>query len=80
MEVFKGSKLDKALLEKLKILSLSINIVLVDAEEKQISGPFVKNRVDKFREIVYDADDVLDSVAPKAMQCKMDYGSHLPIP
>lgn len=62
------------------ILSLSMNTVLVDVEEKQICGPFVKNQVDKFREVVYDADGVLDYVAFKAMQCKMDYGSHLTIP
>ncbi|KEH17610.1 NBS-LRR type disease resistance protein [Medicago truncatula] len=72
IDFFRGNHLDETLLDKLKMLLLSVTIVLNDAEEKQFFDPFVKEWVDKLKNAAYDADDVLDEIATKAIQDKMD--------
>lgn len=71
----RGSPLDEALLQRLRILLLSVNVVLGDAEEKQIVDPCVKTWVDQLKEAVYDAEDVLDQIATQALQQAVDYES-----
>ncbi|KAK7263932.1 hypothetical protein RJT34_31531 [Clitoria ternatea] len=73
---FRGNHLDEALLDKLKMLLLSVTTVLSDAEERQFIDPLVKDWVDRLKNAAYDADDVLDEIATKAMQDKMDSGFH----
>ncbi|PNX95127.1 disease resistance rpp13-like protein 1-like [Trifolium pratense] len=72
VDFFRGNHLDEALLEKLKMLLLSVITVLNDAEEKQFVDPLVKEWVDRLKNVAYDADDVLDEIATKAIQDKMD--------
>lgn len=72
IDFFRGNHLDEALLDKLKMFLLSVTTVLNDAEEKQFFDPFVKEWVDKLKNAAYDADDVLDEIATKAIQDKMD--------
>ena len=43
-----------------------INAVLNDAEEKQITNPAVKERVNELKDVAYDAEDVLDEIATDA--------------
>ncbi|GAU46040.1 hypothetical protein TSUD_268830, partial [Trifolium subterraneum] len=74
IDFFRGNHLDEALLEKLKMLLLSVTTVLNDAEEKQFVDPLVKEWVDRLKSVAYDADDVLDEIATKAIQDKMDPG------
>lgn len=76
IEFFRGNHLDEALLEKLKMLLLSVTSVLSDAEEKQFIDPLVKDWVDRLRNAAYDADDILDEIATKALLDKMDSGFH----
>ncbi|TKY68339.1 putative disease resistance RPP13 protein 1 [Spatholobus suberectus] len=71
LKFFSGNNLDKAL-EELKTRLLSVNALLGDAEEKQVNDTFVKSWVDKLREAVYDAEDVLDQIATKALQCNVE--------
>ncbi|XP_061354236.1 putative disease resistance RPP13-like protein 1, partial [Gastrolobium bilobum] len=76
IDFFRGNHLDEALLVKLKMLLLSVTTVISDAEEKQFIDPLVKEWVDRLKNAAYDADDVLDEIATKAMQDKMDSGFH----
>ncbi|XP_058783064.1 putative disease resistance RPP13-like protein 1 [Vicia villosa] len=76
IDFFRGNHLDEALLHKLKMLLLSVNTVLNDAEDKQFFDPLIKDWVDRLKNAAYDADDVLDEIATKAMQDKMNQGFH----
>nr|POE84069.1 putative disease resistance rpp13-like protein 1 [Quercus suber] len=71
LDYFKGKKLD-GLLRKLKLVLLSANAVLTDAEEKQITIPAVKEWLEELKDSVYDAEDVLDEIATEALQSKSE--------
>ncbi|KAG7947872.1 hypothetical protein I3843_14G116600 [Carya illinoinensis] len=65
-------KLSDGLLDKLKTVLLSIEVVLEDAEDKQVTNPSVKKWLDELKHAVYDAEDVLDEIATKALQSKLN--------
>ncbi|XP_048318639.2 putative disease resistance RPP13-like protein 1 [Ziziphus jujuba] len=67
-----GKKFNHGLLKKLKIMLLSVNSVLNDAEEKQIADPAVKEWLDELEDAAYDADDILDEIATDALQYKLE--------
>ncbi|KAJ9129011.1 hypothetical protein P3X46_034226 [Hevea brasiliensis] len=58
-------------LKKLKITLNSVNGLLTDAEEKQITKPDVKIWLDHLREAIYEADDLLDEIEYKALKSKL---------
>jgi hypothetical protein len=64
---FHGRKLNDGLLHKLKMSLLSVNALLDDAEEKQLTKPVVKAWLNELKDAVYDAEDVLDEIATEAM-------------
>ncbi|KAJ1426957.1 P-loop containing nucleoside triphosphate hydrolase [Sesbania bispinosa] len=68
---FQNRKLDVSLLEKLETTLLSLQAVLNDAEEKQITNPAVKKWLDKLRDAVFEADDLLDEINTEALRCKV---------
>jgi hypothetical protein len=72
VDFFRGRKLNEGLLHKLKIALLSVNALLEDAEEKQLTKPAVKAWLDELKDAVYDAEHVLDEIATEALQRKLD--------
>jgi hypothetical protein len=72
LDFFQGRKLNEGLLQNLKITLLSVNALLEDAEEKQFSKPTVKAWLDELKDVVYDAETVLDEIATEALQRKLD--------
>jgi Leucine-rich repeat (LRR) protein len=69
---FQGRKLNEGLLHKLKISLLSVNALLEDAEEKQLTKPAVKAWLNELKDAICDAEDVLDEIVTEALQRKLD--------
>nr|POF14629.1 putative disease resistance rpp13-like protein 1 [Quercus suber] len=57
---------------QLKIEPVSAGAVLNDAENKQITDPAVKKWLDKLKDAVYVADDILDEIAYEALRSKFE--------
>ncbi|KAF5469794.1 hypothetical protein F2P56_010354 [Juglans regia] len=72
VDFMQGRKLTEGLLRKLKTAVLSVNAVLEDAEEKQLTKPFVRDWIDELKDTLYDAEDILDEIATKALRRKLD--------
>ncbi|KAG6774927.1 hypothetical protein POTOM_018345 [Populus tomentosa] len=72
---FRDRKLNDRLLKKLKVLMISVNGVLDDAEEKQIAKPAVEMWVNELKDAVYEADDLLDEIAYEALRSEVEVGS-----
>lgn len=66
VKFFKKSKTSDLLLRRLKISLLSIDAVLSDAEEKQLRNASVREWMQELKEIVFDADDVMDKICTYA--------------
>ncbi|KAM1671477.1 hypothetical protein ACFXTN_036481 [Malus domestica] len=72
MDFFRGRKLDHSLLEKLKMTFLTLNVVLDDAEEKQIQKPRVREWLDELKHAVFDAEDLLVEIDNEALRSKVE--------
>jgi hypothetical protein len=72
VDFFRQRKLNKVDVEKLKIRLLSVHKLCGDAEEKQLTDLSVKEWVHDLKDVVYDAEDVLDEIATEALQRKLD--------
>ncbi|RHN65654.1 putative P-loop containing nucleoside triphosphate hydrolase, leucine-rich repeat domain, L [Medicago truncatula] len=72
VDFIRSTKLDVALLEKLNVTLLSLQAVLHDAEEKQITNPAVKKWLDLLRDAVFEADDLFDEINTEALQRKVE--------
>nr|POE81943.1 putative disease resistance rpp13-like protein 1 [Quercus suber] len=59
------------MLQKLKILLLSADAVVIDAEEKKYTNPSVKKWLNELKD-VYDADDLLDEIATESLRSKSE--------
>ncbi|XP_034680626.1 putative disease resistance RPP13-like protein 1 isoform X2 [Vitis riparia] len=68
----RGQKLSDALLKKLERKLLVVHAVLNDAEVKQFTDPHVKKWLVLLKEVVYDAEDILDEIATEALRHKME--------
>ncbi|KAI9400772.1 hypothetical protein POPTR_001G029300v4 [Populus trichocarpa] len=77
LDFFKERKLNERLLKKLKIMMISVNGVLDDAEEKQVTKPAVKEWLDELKDAVYEADDLLDEIAYEALRLEVEAGSQI---
>ncbi|KAJ1413535.1 putative disease resistance protein [Sesbania bispinosa] len=71
LDYFRGRKLNEELLKKLRIKLLSINVVLDDAEQKQISDSKVKAWLVMVKDAVFDAEDLLDEIDIHVSQSKL---------
>ena len=62
--VFFGEQnLDQTFLDKLNTVLLSVNAVLSDAEEKQITNLAVKKWVNELKDAAYHTDDLFGKIA-----------------
>ncbi|GLT27100.1 hypothetical protein SLA2020_021270 [Shorea laevis] len=59
-------------LASLKDKLIMVQAVLKYAEEKQVSDPAVKLWLERLRDVVYEADYVLDEVAYESVKCKVE--------
>ncbi|KAL2322309.1 hypothetical protein Fmac_026688 [Flemingia macrophylla] len=69
---FANRKLNVSLLDELKLKLLSLNAVLNDAEEKQITDLAVKAWLDELKDAVLDAEDLLDEINTDSLKCKVE--------
>ncbi|KAL7234191.1 hypothetical protein ACSBR1_017729 [Camellia fascicularis] len=60
------------LLKKLRSKLLRLSVVLNDAEKQQFTNQLVKDWMDKLKDAIYHADDLLDEIATKALGCKLE--------
>ncbi|KAJ6859871.1 disease resistance RPP13-like protein 1 isoform X2 [Populus alba x Populus x berolinensis] len=67
---FKSHKLDDGLLEKLKETLNTVNGLLDDAEEKQITNRAVKNWLNDVKHAIYEAEDILDEINYEYLRSK----------
>ncbi|KAM3733712.1 hypothetical protein ACB098_11G157400 [Castanea mollissima] len=72
LDFLKGRKHIDRMVQKLKIELMSADAVLIDAEEKQITNPAVKEWLDELKDAVYVGDDLLDEIAYEALRCKLE--------
>uniref|UniRef100_A0A0R0KL69 Disease resistance RPP13-like protein 1 n=1 Tax=Glycine max TaxID=3847 RepID=A0A0R0KL69_SOYBN len=66
VDLIRGKKLSKKLLQKLETTLRVVGAVLDDAEKKQITNTNVKHWLNDLKDAVYEADDLLDHVFTKA--------------
>ncbi|XP_020222723.1 putative disease resistance RPP13-like protein 1 isoform X2 [Cajanus cajan] len=71
-DYFANRKLNVSLLDELKIKLLSLNAVLNDAEEKQITDLAVRAWLDELKDAVLDAEDLLDEINTDSLRSKVE--------
>ena len=67
---------EEKLINKLKTALLTVDAVLIDAEEKQMTNPAVKEWLNEFKHAAYDVDDLLDEVATAALKRESEIASN----
>ncbi|KAM6579226.1 hypothetical protein CsatA_003000 [Cannabis sativa] len=72
LHFFHGDKLNQKLLKKLKTMLLSANVLLNDAEEKQLGDNNVRNWLDELKEVLYEADHVMDKIGTEALRLEVE--------
>ncbi|XP_062078969.1 uncharacterized protein LOC133783371 [Humulus lupulus] len=72
LDFLRGNKLNLKLLKRLKTMLLPTNALLNDAEEKQLGDNNVKNWLDEHKEVLYEADHVMDKNSTEALRLKME--------
>ncbi|XP_058721566.1 putative disease resistance RPP13-like protein 1 [Vicia villosa] len=77
LDLFRRTKLDVELLEKLEITLLSLQSVLYDAEDKQITNPAVKKWLEMLQDAVFQADQLFDELNTEALRCQAEGGQVL---
>ena len=60
--LFENKSFDQTLLDKLKTVLVKADVVLSDAEEKQITNLKVRKWVNELKDTIYHADDLLDEI------------------
>ncbi|KAL5574565.1 hypothetical protein UlMin_016264 [Ulmus minor] len=68
LKLFRGNKDVVKMLDELKVKLLSVNMVLNDAEEKQLTSPDVKKWLLELTHVIYRADFLMDKIDTEASQ------------
>ncbi|KAL5574569.1 hypothetical protein UlMin_016268 [Ulmus minor] len=68
LKLFRGNKDVVKMLDELKVKLLSVNVVLNDAEEKQLTSPDVKKWLLELTHVIYRADFLMDKIDTEASQ------------
>ncbi|RHN66317.1 putative P-loop containing nucleoside triphosphate hydrolase, leucine-rich repeat domain, L [Medicago truncatula] len=71
-DYIKNTKLNVSLLRQLKTTLLTLQVVLDDAEEKQINNPAVKLWLDDLKDAVFDAEDLFSEISYDSLRCKVE--------
>ncbi|XP_058788534.1 putative disease resistance RPP13-like protein 1 [Vicia villosa] len=72
LDYIQNTKLDVSLLRKLQTTLLTLQAVLDDAEERQINNLAVKKWLDDLKDIVLDAEDLVNEISYDSLRCKME--------
>ncbi|PKI66553.1 hypothetical protein CRG98_013037 [Punica granatum] len=64
-------------LKRLKSTVSAITAVLHDAEKCRVENESIKDWLNKLRDVVYDADDLLDDFSTKALRLRMMAGTRI---
>ncbi|PON33383.1 NB-ARC domain, LRR domain containing protein [Parasponia andersonii] len=74
LNFFQRKKLIRKLLKELETTLLSADVLLNDAEEKQLREPNVKKWLDELKQVLYEADHVTDKINTEALRLKLERG------
>ncbi|XP_024027180.1 putative disease resistance RPP13-like protein 1 [Morus notabilis] len=74
LNFFRGKKVLAKLLDELNIRLLSANKLMNDAELKQLTDENVKKWVDELKQVLYEADHVMDKVNTEALRRRIEEG------
>ncbi|PON33385.1 NB-ARC domain, LRR domain containing protein, partial [Parasponia andersonii] len=74
LDFFQEKQLFAKLLNELKITLLSADVLLNDAEQKQLREPNVKKWLEELKEVLYEADHVMDKINTEALRLKLENG------
>ncbi|PON74408.1 NB-ARC domain containing protein [Parasponia andersonii] len=69
---FKGKKATLVLPDELNTMLLSANVLLSDAEEKQLGNEEVRKWLFKLQYVIYEADDLVDTIDYEALRSKLE--------
>ncbi|XP_054817054.1 putative disease resistance RPP13-like protein 1 [Prosopis cineraria] len=72
LDFFHGRNVEDGLLKKLRIILLSVNQVIEDAEERQYRNRNVKQWLAELKDEVFKAEDLIDEIATEALRQKLD--------
>ncbi|XP_019465385.1 PREDICTED: putative disease resistance RPP13-like protein 1 [Lupinus angustifolius] len=62
VNLFQKKKINDKLLKRLKIVLLSANVVLNDAEDKQMKNEAVKEWIEELKDVTFDVDDIIGEI------------------
>uniref|UniRef100_A0A803P6C1 Uncharacterized protein n=1 Tax=Cannabis sativa TaxID=3483 RepID=A0A803P6C1_CANSA len=70
--LFQGKKVIVEKLDELNTVLLSANVLLNDAEEKQLRNDEVRKWLFKLQDVIYQVDDLLDRIDYEALRSKLE--------
>ena len=72
MAFLRGRDFDQTLFHKLKTALLTVNAVIIHAEENQITNLVVREWINELKDATYNADDLLDELATIALRGELE--------
>lgn len=71
-DYIRNTKLNSSLLAELETTLLTLQAVLDDAEQKQITNTAVKQWLDQLKDAIYDAEDLFNQINYDSLRCKVE--------